>query len=129
MLEVLVAFAILILALTVILRIYSSGTRSIALSDEYSRAIKLAESIVAASGRSDTLQPEEQRGVVNGEYRWVRYVGPAHELLQRDVLADRMDKEKQIESRIRTVEVEVSWESMGQSRSVVLRTIKPVLTK
>lgn len=129
MLEVLVAFAILILALTVILRIYSSGTRSIALSDEYSRAIRLAESIVAASGRSDTLQPGEQRGVVNGEYRWVRYVGPAHELLQRDVLADRMDKEKQIESRIRTVEVEVSWESMGQSRSVALRTIKPVLTK
>lgn len=55
LLEVLVAFAILSIALGVLLQIFATGMRNVGLSEEYSQAALYAESILAAYGREAPL--------------------------------------------------------------------------
>ena len=74
LIEVLVAFMILTLSLTVIFRIFSGGLRNIALSEDYARAVLVAESQLSAIGVSEPLE----HGVTSGEwdtrFRWERVV-------------------------------------------------------
>ena len=50
LIEVLVAFMIMAMALTVLLRIFSGGVRNIDVSSDYARAVLIAESQLAATG-------------------------------------------------------------------------------
>ena len=74
LIEILVAFMILAMSLTVIYRIFSGGLRNVALSEDYARAVLVAESQLAAIGISEPLV----RGVSSGEwgerFRWQRVV-------------------------------------------------------
>jgi general secretion pathway protein I len=76
LLEILVAFAILALSLGVLLRIFGGGGRIAATADEYSRAILVAESLMAGIGVDTPLQPGETRGEVGDTYRWTLRVEP-----------------------------------------------------
>ena len=48
--EVLVAFMIMALALTVLLRIFASGVRNVSVSSEYAQAVLIGESRLATAG-------------------------------------------------------------------------------
>ena len=74
LIEVLVAFVIMALALTVLLRIFSGGVRNVAVSADYAQAVLIAESRLATAGIDDTLAPGETDGVENGRFRWTRVV-------------------------------------------------------
>ena len=76
LLEILVAFAILALALGVLLRIFGGAGRIAGTADEYSRAIVLAESLMAAAGIETPLEPGETRGELDDTYRWNLRVEP-----------------------------------------------------
>lgn len=76
LLEILVAFAILSLSLGVLLRIFGGGGRIAATADEYSRAIIVAESLLATAGIDAPLKPGETSGAVDDTYRWVLRVDP-----------------------------------------------------
>jgi len=75
-LEVLVAFAILALALGVLLRIFGGGTRLAAQADERARAVLLAESLLAAVGIEQPLQVGESDGEIDDTYRFRLSVTP-----------------------------------------------------
>lgn len=76
LLEVLVAFSILALALGVLLRIFGGGTHLTVQADERARAVVLAESLLAAVGTETPLQAGETEGEIDDTFRWRLAVTP-----------------------------------------------------
>lgn len=74
--EVLVAFVILAMTLTVLFRIFSGGVRNIAVSADYARAVLIAESQLAAAGIDEPLFTGEASGIEDEEFAWTRSVTP-----------------------------------------------------
>lgn len=117
LLEVLVAFSIFALSLGVIFQIYSTGARSTALSDEYTRAVIIAQSKLASIGLDETHDIGEYSGAENDKYQWITRIGEVAD-------DDDIDLETNFRMLKREVEVEVSWDSLGKTRSIKLNTIK-----
>lgn len=113
LLEILVAFSLMGIALGIMLNIFSSGVNSAALSEEYIVATQLAESLMATTGVEKPLLVGDEEGVEADKYRWRISVEPHPDLSQE--LA-------QVELLL--VEVEVEWGDESDVRSVVLDTVK-----
>jgi general secretion pathway protein I len=117
LIEVLVAFVILALTLSVVMRIFSGGLRNVALADEYSRAVLLAESRLAELG----AQPLEgaARGEFDGKYRWSSTVHPWAD----DAGAPGLGPQP-LPVRLMVIEVRVAWgEEGGKPREIGLSTL------
>jgi general secretion pathway protein I len=76
LLEILVAFSVMALTLGVLLRIFGGGNRIAIATDEYSRAIVVAESLLASAGVEAPLQPGETSGDIGELYHWTLKVNP-----------------------------------------------------
>ena len=70
LIEVLVAFMILALALTVLMRIFSGGLRNVSVSSDYAVATLIAESRLAAAGIDVPLTPGEMSGTEGERFEW-----------------------------------------------------------
>ena len=111
LLEVLVAFAILAVSLTILLQIFGGGTRSLRISEEYRQAAVAAESVLAQVGHTLPLAPGEQTGSMGG-FQWrlvqVPYVDPVWPDLGRGLLL---------------VEVNLEWPGGATGRNLSLMTL------
>lgn len=116
LIEVLVAMAVLALSLTVILRIFSGGLHNIGIASDYARAVMVAESVLAATGKTEVLQEGETRGILFDKYHWVRSI-----------------RSHQPQSAISSgffpvdlyrVSVVVEWPATGSPRSVDISTLQ-----
>lgn len=77
LIEVVVAFALLALALTFLLASLSGATRQIRVASDSSRATLHAQSLLAQVGVGETLQPGRRQGTFDaGRYRWVLEIAP-----------------------------------------------------
>lgn len=77
LLEVVVAFSILAVALTVLLGALSGGTRQVRWSADAGRAALLAQSLLDQTGVGEVLQPGRNEGdFEDGRYRWSLEVEP-----------------------------------------------------
>jgi len=76
LLEVLVAFAILALTLGVLLQIFSRAMNTTVLSEDYSRAVALAEAKLAGVGADIPLQPGVQSGDPVDGMDWIVNIEP-----------------------------------------------------
>lgn len=116
LIEVLVAFMILALALTVLLRIFSGGVRNIGVTSDYAEAVLIGESRLATAGIDETLAPGETSGVEGDGFHWTRRVTryePA------------MDYPTHVEgTRAYFVTVTVTWPNGDKKRSIDLSTVK-----
>lgn len=121
LLEVLVAFSIFALSLGVIFQIYGTGSRSTILSDEYARAVIIAQSKLVSIGIDKLDNLGEFSGIENNKFRWVTRIN--------HTAYDDSNLETNFKLVKRLVEVEVNWDSMGKTRSFQLNTMKliPVL--
>ncbi|MDY0955952.1 prepilin-type N-terminal cleavage/methylation domain-containing protein [Stenotrophomonas rhizophila] len=80
LLEVIVAFAVLALALTLLLGSLSGASRQIKQADLRSRAVLHAQSLLAVTGVVEPLQEGERSGEwEDGRYRWQLQVAPYQE--------------------------------------------------
>jgi general secretion pathway protein I len=80
LLEVIVAFAVLALALTLLLGSLSGASRQIKQADLRSRAVLHAQSLLAVTGVVEPLQDGERSGEwEDGRYRWQLQVAPYQE--------------------------------------------------
>ncbi|WP_141059574.1 prepilin-type N-terminal cleavage/methylation domain-containing protein [Stenotrophomonas rhizophila] len=80
LLEVIVAFAVLALALTLLLGSLSGASRQIKQADLRSRAVLHAQSLLAVTGVIEPLQDGERSGEwEDGRYRWQLQVAPYQE--------------------------------------------------
>lgn len=77
LLEVLVAFAFFALAGTALFGVFSGALRNASTSEDYTRAVLIAESRLAALGFGTALSAGTQSGEVEGEkYRWTLEIRP-----------------------------------------------------
>jgi len=116
LIEVLVAFMILALALTVLLRIFSGGLRNVSVSSDYATATLIAESRLAAAGIDIPLRPGETSGTEGERFEWTVSVQdyqpwPGYRSASQAVDAYR-------------VTVTVEWPHGDNTRSVGLSTVR-----
>ena len=77
LIEVVVAFALLALALTFLLGSLSGAARQVRIASDSSRATLHAQSLLAQVGVGETLQPGRRQGDYDaGRYRWVLDIAP-----------------------------------------------------
>ena len=114
--EVLVAFVILALALTVLLRIFSGGVRNVSVSSEYARAVLIAESRLASAGIGSVLSPGETSGIEDERFEWTQTV--------REYSPSFDYKASVQEVPAYYVTVSVQWSHATGTRSIDLSTIR-----
>jgi general secretion pathway protein I len=76
LLEILVAFTILAMALGVLMQIFSRGVNGAILSDRYARASTLAESKLASAGIEEPLKEGSSNGKFDDDFAWTLNVRP-----------------------------------------------------
>lgn len=116
LLEVLAAFVVLALIMTVMLRSLGLSTRSSALSAAHAEAARRAENLLAAAELNAALQPGVSNGVLEGRWRWRQEVS-VYEEAGRDFSAAT-------NFRPLRVVVEVAWTRDGREHSVGLSTLR-----
>ncbi|CAD7736028.1 hypothetical protein LMG31886_36260 [Xanthomonas hydrangeae] len=80
LIEVIIAFALLALALSLLLGSLSGAARQVRAADESTRATLHAQSLLAAQGMDKPLVPEQQQGSLeDGHFRWSMDVRPYDE--------------------------------------------------
>jgi general secretion pathway protein I len=116
LIEILVAFVILAMSLTVIFRIFSGGLRNVALSEDYAQAVLVAESQLSAIGVSEPLEPGVTSGEWGDRFRWQRTVEHYQPWEQ--------DKELTAPLQGYHVTVNVDWEHAGRNRQISLSSVR-----
>ncbi|QJD30700.1 type IV pilus modification PilV family protein [Methylococcus geothermalis] len=76
LLEMLVAFSIMAIALGVLMRVFGGATRSARIAEEYSRAVIAAESVLDDVGVEMPLAPGVTEGRFGEEFRWILRIAP-----------------------------------------------------
>ena len=122
LLEILVAFSILALSLGVLFQIYSRGSNVTALSHDYSQALIIAQSQLAALELTEVIEPGEKSGVSEDQFNWQRRVFTYED--QADTKNSFRKKHQLV-----NVEVEVHWETLGRPHTFTLKSLRLTAVK
>lgn len=117
LIEILVAFSIAAVSLTVIFQIYAKGTTAAILGEEYAQAIAIAESRLAEAGGASGANAQELSGIENEKYNW---------RIQIDDFIPPEPSDFEEKLRLINVSVEVSWQAREKQRVINLHSLKPV---
>lgn len=122
LIEVLVAFAVLALALTVLLGTLSGATRQVRWSADAGRAALHAQSLVAQVGVGEVLVPGQRGGELDaGRYRWQLEVEPwIDPQLPVAPLADPFA------SQMMAIRLTVEWGEGGPRERLVVESLRLV---
>lgn len=115
LLEVLVAFAILSISLGVLLQVFATGMRNAGVTDDYTRATLYAESILTAIGKEAPLSEGSHSGPIDDRFSWRSTVSP---------YVEGMPDPEKTQVRAYRIGVEVFWNGVTQTRSVMLETLR-----
>lgn len=116
LIEVLVAFSILAMALTVLLKIFAAGLRNVDAASEYAQAVSIADAELAVPGVLEPLQPGITEGEEDGGYYWVRDVSEFRPVNRPDYVDTSVLPY--------LISVEVTWSAGRGERTVRLDTIR-----
>lgn len=122
LLEVLVAFAVLALALTFLLGTLSGSTRQVRWSTDAARAALHAQSLLADVGVGQALQPGRDEGELeDGRYRWQLDVAPYVDPLQPPTVA-----EDPFGARLMALRLELAWGDGSRGQRLVVESLRLV---
>lgn len=119
LLEVLVAFSIMAIALGVLLRVFGNGLQLGSVSLDYARAVQYAESLLAQTGEEIPLLAGDSSGEIDGRYHWRIRMSPYND--------EGLQLPQNSPFRGLWVEVHVRWGTDGptrREREVTLATLK-----
>lgn len=117
LLEVLVAFSIVSLTLTIVFSIFSAGLRTTARAADITRATQLAEGKLLALSVADTARPGVEEGAIDERYRWRSEVQ----------IPDWWRSSASVSALApRRLTVDVSWREGSRDFSVSLTTLRLV---
>lgn len=118
LLEILVAFVIMAMALGVIMRVFSGSLNNVEAARRHAQAVLIAESKLAALGVETPLVDGEASGEMPGNYRW-------RSRIQREADTGAATPDGVSGPGLYRIEVSVDWPSApnkrGQVRLVGLR--------
>ena len=115
LLEVLVAFVILLLSFVVLMRIFATGSRGLVATDDVNRAVAYAQADLAAVGIEQPLRSGVQHGELAAGYRWERAIEP--------FTTDESELSARVPPLYR-VTTTISWERRGNPRAISLSTLR-----
>ena len=123
LLEVLVAFVIVALVATALFRLFGGALRNAAATDEWSRALLVAESRLALAAHAQPFREGADQGAeFDGRIRWRTNVAPYQTPNTSDDLTRLSD---QSPTRLFRVSVDVSFPSdSGRDRVLSLSTLR-----
>lgn len=134
LLEILIAFTILAFSLTILLKIFSTGAASASVSEEYTAAVQIAESVMARAGvvpgiplRNENAEcavavrrtPEDDLNLNDGKYRCKLFINAMTVRSEA-----RGFKDDPITAQLFNVTVTVGWDAGDNDRQITLSTIK-----
>ncbi len=123
LLEVLVAFVVLTLVLTVLMQIFSGGIRNTNRASHYQQAVLLAKSKLAAVGIETPLHVGETAGRFDSRYQWRLNIYP-HEDDGLQAYDASTGAAVFLTVALLNTSVEVFWDEPDASGSVKLQTLK-----
>lgn len=115
LIETLVAFAVLALAMIALFRAVTGGLESVRRAEQQALAVELAQSLLDGAGRERPLAPGTSSGASVTGYRWDVTVAP-YEAGRARSAAPRV--------AAYWVAVTVRWPGTGSGQSLSLRTLK-----
>jgi general secretion pathway protein I len=118
LIEVLVALAILAVASVPLFQVFSTGLRSIDVSDRSIRALAVAERVIAETDSEGAWRTGDRSGRAGADYRWEIEVAPA-----------AIERKRGATGRLFAVAVRVRWTEGLHDRSVALDTLRFVPDK
>ena len=122
LIEVLVAFSVLALALTFLLGTLSGATRQVRWSADAARAALHAQSLLADIGVGEALQPGRDEGELeDGRYRWQLDVAP-----YVDPLRPGDAPQDPFAARLLQLRLELDWGEGTRAQSLVLESLRLV---
>lgn len=120
LIEVIVAFALLALALTLLLGTLSGATRQVRWSGDAGRAALHAQSLLDTVGVGAPLRPGQRDGEFDdGRYRWALTVTPWDEPLPPDI-----PRAPTGANRLYEVALAVQWGDGGPRERLQLRSLR-----
>jgi general secretion pathway protein I len=126
LIEVIVAFAVLALALTLLLGTLSGASRQVRWADDAGRASLHAQSLLDQLGVGEALAPGQQQGdFENGRYRWRLDVAPWRDPAQPP---DQSDQPRDVSApSLMAVSLRVAWGDAANQQMQVstLRLVQP----
>ena len=118
LLEILIAFSILAVSLSILLHIFAQGVSTAGVAEDYSNGVQIAESLMARTGVETPLQASQSSGV-NHNYDWQVTVQPySFNPYQVDTST--------LSTALFKVSVIVSWGDDSHRRQIKLVTVKLV---
>ena len=124
LIEVMVAFAILALALTLLLGTLSGATKQIRWADDAGRAALHAESLLSQTGVGETLEPGRTEGSFeNGRYRWTMEIQPWVDPSLVDVPPQPVDPGA---PRLLALDLQVQWGAGAPKERLHLQSLRLV---
>lgn len=124
LLEILVAFSIMAIALTVLLRIFGNGVQNAVISEEYTIAVQIAESLMARTGVETPLQAGSTQGTEGDKYEWQIIVNPTTQSAARPSLKTENTAQQNTAPDLMSVLVRVAWGDTENARQVELQTLR-----
>jgi general secretion pathway protein I len=119
LLEIVVAFTLMALIISVLLSVFSGGLQGLGLAEDYSRASSVAESTLARVGADIALKEGETRGTEADRYRWSVQIKPI------EVEQPTQGQPQAIMAvQLMEVSVAVTWDDYGRNREVKLHTLR-----
>jgi general secretion pathway protein I len=122
LIEVIVAFAVLALALTLLLGTLSGGVRQVRQSADGGRAALHAQSLLADIGVSEVLQPGHREGELDGGvYRWQLDVQPFVDNQRPPEIVEGVGAPRLLE-----LQLTLQWGEGGPAQRLQVRTLRLV---
>jgi len=122
LIEVIVAFALLALALTLLLGTLSGATRQVRWSGDAGRAALHAQSLLAQVGVGEVLEPGQRDGEFDdGRYRWSLSIQP-----WRDAGLPASGGEDAAALQLYELSLDVQWGNDRSGQRLPLRTLRAV---
>ena len=107
LLEILVAFTLLALAMGVLMQIFSRGVNGASLADSYAKATMFAESKLASIGIEDELKESAAAGKFDDDFSWALAVRPYQDPFPKEQSV--IDFEKLMPAQLYEIELRVSF--------------------
>ena len=117
LLEILVAFTLLALAMGVLMQIFSRGVNGAALADRYAKATMHAESKLATVGVEDQLKETTASGKFDDDFTWGLVVRPYQDPLPKEQSV--VDFEKLMPTQLYEIELKVNFTADDRRERVV----------
>lgn len=117
LLEILVAFTLLAVAMGVLMQIFSSGVNGATLADRYAKATMYAESKLAGVGVEADLKEGADSGKFDDDFSWSLQVRPYQDPFPKE--ASVIDFEKLMPTQLYEIELKVSFTADDRRERVV----------